>query len=408
LGSSRFGSRGSYPTTQKSAPTTRRAAAAGMGNMQVTACQGAETGGVVAGGVADAAAPWELPSSLTDARARSIRSVLFLDVDGILNVGLQDPEGEPPLLLSEANAEVVREARGLQPWQMSEASRIVIESLASVLERKGEFVVNAASQCHDELVRRLATILEAAGEDTAVVLASTWRKACNADKVLRLQEEISRHLGRPFAFAARTADRPETKAADRLEAIADFLVQLSSQRDGVTQPLRALLLEDFFARGMDGWWCSGVQMNAAADAEAYLLGRVGAWASSPVEAKLLHCYEEWSTPSGVEVRVGGGLTPELVGDGVAFLRGELGAKQAPEAPPFPATPLGLFERQLVEREASSCEIFEREASVSTTASSQRHAASPPPPRCQALPEPPMARKRRWTSCANPAGGPVSA
>ena len=48
---------------------------------------------------------------------------------------------------------------------------------------------------------------------------------------------------------SKTSDRPENSAADRLELIAEFLVELSSQRSGVVQPLQALILEDFFITG---------------------------------------------------------------------------------------------------------------------------------------------------------------
>jgi len=46
-----------------------------------------------------------------------------------------------------------------------------------------------------------------------------------------------------------TSGRPENNAADRLELITEFLVELSNQRSGVVQPLQALILEDFFITG---------------------------------------------------------------------------------------------------------------------------------------------------------------
>jgi len=39
-----------------------------------------------------------------------------------------------------------------------------------------------------------------------------------------------------------------------------------------------------------------------------------------VEAKLLHCFEQWRTPSGLEVKCGGGLTQKHIDEAVAFLR----------------------------------------------------------------------------------------
>jgi len=271
----------------------------------------------------------ELPEALPDAQARSIHSVIFLDIDGVLNVGVYDT-GDAPLLMNEANVGIMKEAQSYDRWQMSEASQLMIEKLASVVQKKGEFVVGSAWQCSDELVRRLAMIIKAGGKDVAVVLASTWRRPSHRDRVWLLQKRISKYLGSPFAFAGRTVDRPENSAADRLELIAEFLVELSNQRSGVVQPLQALILEDFFITGMDGWSLNGVSMNSVADAEGYLHSRIGASASTPVEAKIFHCFEQWTTMSGMQVKVGGGLTLQHVAEAAALLGGDADAATAPQ------------------------------------------------------------------------------
>mmetsp|Transcript_15885 Transcript_15885/g.42024 ORF Transcript_15885/g.42024 Transcript_15885/m.42024 type:complete len:420 (-) Transcript_15885:112-1371(-) len=256
------------------------------------------------------------PTSLTDAEARSIDTVIFLDVDGVLNVGMQDGDG--PLVLNETNLDIMKQAQGVE---MTERSRIAFEKLAAIAQQRdfAEFVTSTTWQVSDKLMGHFASIITMAGEHVAVVLSSSWRKEHHADKVLRLQEDISKHLGRPFAFSAKTHIRPESDAADRLEVIGDFLVELSNQRNGMTQPLQVLVLEDFFITGMDGWLCNGVCMNSVADAEGYFHLRVGDSASCAVQVKIVHCFDQWTTPTGLEVKVGGGLTLQRVAEAVDFL-----------------------------------------------------------------------------------------
>ena len=75
----------------------------------------------------------------------------------------------------------------------------------------------------------------------AVVLASNWRKDHYASKVQRLQEEISEHLGRQFAFDAKTPIQHDVSPSDRLRVIGDFMVGLGKQRDGLTTNLQAYI-----------------------------------------------------------------------------------------------------------------------------------------------------------------------
>merc|ERR1719253_30009 len=115
------------------------------------------------------------------------------------------------------------------------------------------------------------------------------------------------HLGRPFAFAAKTReDKPEGSAEHRLELIADFLVQLCGQRNGLEQPLNMFVLEDLFATG-------GVSMNSVADAEGYLADRAGAWSSSKMR---------------VNVK---GLTPQHLREAEGFLSSSSAGTAAPAA-----------------------------------------------------------------------------
>ena len=100
----------------------RRTHACSFSRARISPCHG--TGG-------------ELPEALPDAQARSIHSVIFLDIDGVLNVGVYDT-GDAPLLMNEANVGIMKEAQSYDRWQMSEASQLMIEKLASVVQKKGD------------------------------------------------------------------------------------------------------------------------------------------------------------------------------------------------------------------------------------------------------------------------------
>mmetsp|Transcript_19543 Transcript_19543/g.51775 ORF Transcript_19543/g.51775 Transcript_19543/m.51775 type:complete len:345 (-) Transcript_19543:106-1140(-) len=266
------------------------------------------------------------PSSLTWSQARHVETVIFVDVDGVLNVGAQD-SGDAPLLLNQTNIDI-----SLKVWgnHQHHAQRVCIEKMVAVAQRQlghgedstyAKFACSNTSSVSEELAKRLATIVLAAGDRdrVAVVLSSNWRKMQHAGRVRKLEETVSRYMGgQSFAFDAKTPNRTEQLAADRLESVGDFLAELSNQRSGLATPLKALLLEDFFITAMDGWTCGGVSMNSVADAEGYLVSR-----ASAVKARIVHCYDQWTTSSGLEVRVGGGLTLQRVEEAKVFLRLDL-------------------------------------------------------------------------------------
>jgi hypothetical protein len=265
------------------------------------------------------------PSSLTWSQARHVETVIFVDVDGVLNIGAAD-SGEAPLLLNKTNIDISMKAWGSH---LHHAQRVCIEKMVAVAQRDlghgenstyAKFACSNTSSVSDELAKRLATIVKMAGsrDRVAVVLSSNWRKTQHAGRVKKLEETVSRYMGgQTFAFDAKTPNRSEQIASDRLESIGDFLAELSNQRSGVVRPLQALVLEDFFITDMDGWSCGGVRMNSVADAEGYLVQR-----GSNTKARIIHCYDSWATSSGVEVRIGSGLTLQRVEEARAFLHSE--------------------------------------------------------------------------------------
>eukprot|EP00425_Heterocapsa_triquetra_P015535 CAMPEP_0195151202 /NCGR_PEP_ID=MMETSP0448-20130528/180156_1 /TAXON_ID=66468 /ORGANISM="Heterocapsa triquestra, Strain CCMP 448" /LENGTH=318 /DNA_ID=CAMNT_0040189917 /DNA_START=53 /DNA_END=1005 /DNA_ORIENTATION=- len=261
------------------------------------------------------------PSSLTWSQARHVDTVIFVDVDGVLNIGAAD-SGEAPLLLNKTNIDISMKAWG---HHHNHAQRDCIEKMVYLAQKDlghgedstyAKFACVGSSSVSEELARRLADIIRTGGDRNrvAVVMSSNWRKTQHAARVRKLEESVARHLGSSFEFDAKTPNRSEQVASDRLESIGDFLSELSKQRAGVSHTLKALILEDFFITGMDGWTCGGVRMNSVADAEAYLERR-----APSAKAKLVHCYDKWVTDSGLEVRVGSGLTRERVEDATAFL-----------------------------------------------------------------------------------------
>lgn len=255
----------------------------------------------------------------------AVETLIFVDVDGVLNTGARSQD-EAPLLIDEwnlKNAVAMRSRRDLP-----RADQDCIDKLVSVSERPigwGEggtykkFACGPGSHISVVLAARLARILQKAGEQRLVVLSSNWRRPQSAKQVACLEAEVSKHLGRPFCFDARTKQIEEKHAADRLRCIGDYVEDFcrSSQAGAHSKTLKVLVLEDFFISPLNGWGCDGTTVKSVAEAEAYLRGR--APAATKLEAKLVHTYDEWTTPSGLRVQIGTGLTLEHVLQAEDFL-----------------------------------------------------------------------------------------
>jgi hypothetical protein len=253
--------------------------------------------------------------------ATSVDTVIFVDIDGVLNVGALD-KGNPPLLWHQKNIDCARRMRSQGGLESTS-----IETVLSIAKRKvkGEDCTYESISCEDSdcstiLVRRLAEILDMAGERRQVILSSNWRNPQHAGRVKRLEEEVSYHLGRSFAFDAKTAVRAERTAADRLMCIGDYVSQLAKQRNATEGHLRVLILEDFFISPMDGWQCDGAPMNSVEACENYIMNR---GAPMDFSAKLLHTYDEWQTSSSLRVQVGAGLSRLDIQAAKEFLCGGL-------------------------------------------------------------------------------------
>ncbi|OLP94744.1 Tubulin delta chain [Symbiodinium microadriaticum] len=185
-------------------------------------------------------------------------TILFVDVDGVLNVGIQD-DGNAPILLKTNELDLARElcAAGYNGRDADTARRIC--ALAShAADCFGSITYEALAsqdQLSKVLLGRLALLIQEAGNRCHVVLSSSWRKKQHAGRRKVLEEELSQCLGRPFVFDGVTALLlPERHAVHRLAAIRMYLSDFA-QKDRFTANVKVVVIDDFFLSPVSGWDC---------------------------------------------------------------------------------------------------------------------------------------------------------
>jgi len=249
-------------------------------------------------------------------------TVIFIDVDGVLNIGARDAAGGAPFLFSDTSVE--------QAWRFAkskgpQAKLECVQKLVAIDKRKlgpgeegtlGKFASTSPCDVSPILTERLAQLIRAAGTNRTVVLCSSWRRPQHRLRMAWLEQEISRHLGTDFAFDERTPLRDDSVAEERVRCIGDFLESLRVLPKG---GLQLLVLEDFFITPLKGWSCDGVEVKNTEVIEQYLLRRLPASASAV--ARVVHTFDEWKTPNGLEVQAGIGLTMENLTKAMDFLNG---------------------------------------------------------------------------------------
>lgn len=313
-------------------------------------------------------------------------TLIFVDADGVINVGVRDCPDQAPFLLCDVSVEKarLRAARAMQLNPQHPERNIASEAIEAVADRsllaqhgeKGTYFEFATSPSDGdisrELVWRLAEIIRLAKNQgnpsrCQVVLSSSWRKPAHVERRVRLEQKLGEALGgetgrRSFAFDAITRlgkDDP----ADRMKQIGDFVEQFARRRENEARAqgrspggLRVLVFDDFTASPVEKWWipeggapggplaflglpmgdvggAQGTYVNSIEDAEAYLIARSERASPNAVcLAKLVHTFEEFKTTFGEVVRVGTGLTKARVGEAVEFLLGD-GMKERPRAAP---------------------------------------------------------------------------
>merc|ERR1719422_1268909 len=178
------------------------------------------------------------PSISEDTSVTPVHTLLFVDIDGVLNVSIRQ-QGGPMLLLGEENA---NRAVGLiekLPRQCSDiAQRLVSVWRHRLPQEAGGTYASLACVDNQEtsaiLVHRLAGLIRLAGEQRTVVLSSSWRHPTKAACVRELEKAISEHLNKPFAFDGATPPGEETEPSDRLRNLGDAVAKHCEQwkRDG--------------------------------------------------------------------------------------------------------------------------------------------------------------------------------
>mmetsp|Transcript_64036 Transcript_64036/g.180276 ORF Transcript_64036/g.180276 Transcript_64036/m.180276 type:complete len:324 (-) Transcript_64036:13-984(-) len=256
--------------------------------------------------------------------AESIGTLLFVDVDGVLNVGIEDSGAM--VELSSAN---VRQALEMKKNAgASEARNDLAEKVIATYNHEighgdatyAEYVSSTPFHCCKRMIGRLAQLIHAAGDNCTVVLSSSWRHPQHEGRVRRLERALSTLLGKKFRFHARTALVEDRSPGARLRAIGDFVSQRSRRCARPWTRYRVLVLDDFHVSAMDGWRCDGTRVDSTAAAEEYLRSRMPGHGGS--SARVVHTFDKWTTPSGLAVRVGAGLTSEHFCSAMHFLSGD--------------------------------------------------------------------------------------
>lgn len=250
-------------------------------------------------------------------------TLIFVDIDGVLNIGIGDPYGAP-LQFSEDNAD-----RALARWDqrdsLPQSQRIAVERIVETYSHEvgpcenapyAKFLSAPDNSLNDLFVGRLARIIEAAGPRCQVVLSSTWRMPRHMRRARQVEAALSRHLGRYFSFDARTAIRDDSTPELRLQCIAEFVAEHCKKAPWVKQ-LRMLVLEDFHTTPFGTWRCGSQKMGSADAVEQYLRSRMPAGVET--SARLIHTYDEWTTDDGLFVQLGCGLTRQHFDQALNFL-----------------------------------------------------------------------------------------
>lgn len=264
--------------------------------------------------------------------ASSPGTLIFVDVDGVLNVGIKDENPEMPALdFSMQNLSTcysIRRSGKIAAEDAATVDKILsvaahsLEPLSEDYATYQELLIDSCNSLQGLdlihiFVQRLAKLIQAAGSQRLVVLSSTWRRPQHSKKTQKLEKAIASVLGEPFAFDARTSLEENRDVAGRLKGIRAFIQDHVAASETPAGPLRVLVLDDFHNRPLKGWKCDGNTISSTQDAEAYLKCGIPAHPSNAV--RLIHTYAEWRTESGRLVQVGAGMTMNHFRDGLEFL-----------------------------------------------------------------------------------------
>jgi len=267
---------------------------------------------------------YEVPTEALDASAMSaeeqVDTWLFVDLDGVVNVGIRDDEGGM-LDFNPTNLRRAKKGPGFFCCPGNPSARRLLSVANCELDHGEDATYTkllSSSQLYasETLVERLAQLISAAGNRRKIVLTSRWRLPQYAERVLQIEDAISTYLGKPFSFDDRTPPCQDTQVDQRLSLIGSYIAEHCNPSEQ-GQHVRVLVLEDFHATPLSGWKCDGVSMSSAYAVEQYLRGRFKD--PSAASVRLLHTYDEWKTKEGLLVQIGAGLTMKHFCKGLHFL-----------------------------------------------------------------------------------------
>lgn len=255
--------------------------------------------------------------------------LIFVDVDGVLNIGAKDP-GHSPLVFSDANMERTFQ---IQKFGDRRNLELGVNTLLAVYNRNlghpeldekstyAHFMCSSETSLCTAFVQRLARIIQVAGAHgkCTVVLSSTWRRPKHRDDVRVLEQQLSQALGQPFAFDAHTPLGNERGKEGRLRSLGDFLVDFREGKEGaMAKKLYILVLEDFcitpvhHPQAVEDFLCEctkGRRSSSANDSPE----------ADIVSVCLVHTYDTWTTADGSIVEIGCGLTAPHLCRALRFL-----------------------------------------------------------------------------------------
>eukprot|EP00437_Effrenium_voratum_P042155 CAMPEP_0181485086 /NCGR_PEP_ID=MMETSP1110-20121109/46364_1 /TAXON_ID=174948 /ORGANISM="Symbiodinium sp., Strain CCMP421" /LENGTH=296 /DNA_ID=CAMNT_0023611035 /DNA_START=1 /DNA_END=887 /DNA_ORIENTATION=+ len=259
-----------------------------------------------------------------EAGTELVNTILFVDVDGVLNVGIYD-RCDAPILLKSSELALAKEICAMG-WKGTDGmTALKICSLAATqADQSGTTFEALASQdqLSKVLVRRLAELIEDAGPGCHVVLSSSWRKQQHLKRRRTLEESIGESLGRDFSFDDATEMRPEVHPGDRMQAIREYLRTFAkTEEHRLAEEVKVIVIDDFFLSPLSAFSpfvCGVTRVCSTWEAEGYLqeqLEKLGILAS----VKILHCYAEFTTKNGLILQVGTGLSSDLLKEAKLFL-----------------------------------------------------------------------------------------
>jgi hypothetical protein len=242
-------------------------------------------------------------------------TLLFVDIDGVLNIGIGD-KGNAPFSLNTDNIAIAGKKNA-----KSRCAQLLLGVACVQVDQEnttyGE-LCKGSPQLADIYVKRLADLIAAAKSQGKLmcVLSSTWRTQ-NVPGVRVLEQKVSKHLGEPFTFDAETDTQEFRGRGGRLEIIGKFLSDWAATSTENFDNVRALVLEDFHITPLDGWSCHEKDMTCTQDVDKLLRSCLPRKMNAAT--CLIHTFDQWTTDSGLLLQVGSGLTMKHFQRAMAFL-----------------------------------------------------------------------------------------